>query len=380
MLHHAAYNARLDVVTELLARGADVHATVSSEALQAATGLPFAGSALHIAAASLCCALACRDSSGGDAAMFATLAPAHADAAAASARRVAVVEALLAAGADISRRAPTAPAGAADPAAYTRLTPLVIAAQYGDAAVIAALLRAGAAVDAPEPCTGMTALHFAVHGGHTDAVYALLAGGADANRAVPGNAAMTPLHRAVMQNKHGAVRALLEAGADTAMLTVMLSRPPPMLLPVAIDATTRALVARHVAGNARPARACALPACEARRRVDYDDRKLMACPCKARMPQAAQSSMQDDVCALTRDARCSVTCAAGVLLLQGAPAGGPQAPQGGVQGGAGGGTNRRRRRLNSARTQADGARLRTHTRFLYSIRPRGLAPALLCTM
>ena len=49
-LHHAAYNGRPDVVQELLARGADVHATVSSEALQAATGLPVAGTVLHVAA------------------------------------------------------------------------------------------------------------------------------------------------------------------------------------------------------------------------------------------------------------------------------------------------------------------------------------------
>ena len=41
-----------------------------------------------------------------------------------------------------------------------------------------------------------------------------------------------------------------------------------------------------MAGLSRPARACALPACEARRRVDYDDKKLLACPCKARVLQA----------------------------------------------------------------------------------------------
>ena len=97
---------------------------------------------------------------------------------------------------------------------------------------------------------------------------------------------MTPLCHAVLHNKHGAVRALLEAGTDTTVLTAMLALPPARLLPIGlskvIDATTRELVARHVAGHARPARACALPACEARRRVDYDDKKLLACPCKAR--------------------------------------------------------------------------------------------------
>jgi hypothetical protein len=41
-------------------------------------------------------------------------------------------------------------------------------------------------------------------------------------------------------------------------------------------------MARHRAGNAAPARACALPECDARRRVDYDGKKIMVCACKVR--------------------------------------------------------------------------------------------------
>ena len=198
------------------------------------------------------------------------------DAALASARRVAVVEALLAAGADVNSLPPT------QHASSPSVTPLIMAAYHGDGAVITALLRAGANAEVFEAATGETALLFAAHHGHTDAVYALVAGGADVNRSAPDDAELQPLICAVLGNQHGAVRALLEAGADTQFVVETLARPPATLLPQVIDATTRELVARHLAGRTRPARACALPACEARHRVDYDVKKLMACPCKVR--------------------------------------------------------------------------------------------------
>ena len=270
-LHYAAHYARPDVVQELLARGADVHDFASPEVTHS-FGISCCGTALHFAAASLGFACAWRSSSGEN---FSSFQPEMVDAGLASARRVAVVEALLAAGADVSVLS-------IELSSNLKMTPLMIAALWGDGAVITALLRAGAAADAVESATGMTALHIAVEHDCTDAVYALAAGGANVNLAERGKANLTPLYGAVLLNKHGAVRALLEAGADTTTVNALLAISPARLLPNVIDTTSRELVARHLAGRTRPTRACALPACEARRRVDYDDKKLLACPCKAR--------------------------------------------------------------------------------------------------
>ena len=272
-LHHAAYNSRLEVLTELLARGADVHHVISYDDARLSYSLEFGGTALHCAAAALCCACTVRENTRG---AFPILAPEMVDAGLASARRVAVVEALLAAGADVNNIPP--PPRASSPS----VTPLIMAAYHGDSVVITALLRAGANAEVFEAATGYNALLYAAHHGHTDAVYALVAGGADVNRSAPDDAELQPLICAVLGNRHGTVRALLELGANTTYVATVLALPPATFLPQVFDATTRELVARHLSGRSRPARACALPACEARRRVDYDDKKLMACPCKAR--------------------------------------------------------------------------------------------------
>ena len=281
-LHHAAYNVRPDVVTELLARGADVHQAVSLEAAANSFGVEFGGTALHFAAASLGRVHA---QLNFGAARYFECVPEMADAGVASARRVAVVEALLAAGADVNSLS-TPHATSSDELLMCKITPLMVAAQTGDSAIIKALLRAGAPANAVEQTMGWMALHYAAAMGRTDAVYALVASGADLDQGVQGQLTRTPLLWAVLGCKHGAVRALLESGADTTVVTELLAVPPVELLPTVVDATTRELVAKHVAGLSRPARACALPACEARRRVDYDDKKLLACPCKARVLQA----------------------------------------------------------------------------------------------
>ena len=271
-LHYAAHNARPDVVKELIARGADVHEVALPEIAQSCIGVDFGGTVLHFAVTSICHARAWRSCSGE---MFSSFQPEMADAVLASARRVAVVEALIAAGADVNSLSTNL-------SSKLKMTPLMVAARWGDSAVITALLRAGAPADAVESATGETALHVAVQHGHTDAIYALVAGGARVDQAKMSNTKWTPLYAAVLLNKFDAARALLELGADTTGVVEVLAFPHVRLLPSVIDATMRELVARHVAGRSRPARACALPACEARRRVDYDDKKLLACPCKAR--------------------------------------------------------------------------------------------------
>jgi hypothetical protein len=133
---------------------------------------------------------------------------------------------------------------------------------------------------------GHTALHFAALGGHVDAIHALVAAGAHVNNpggggggAAGGDEATTPspLLYAMAGNHIGAVHALLELGADSAPAEVVL-RSGTAAAGIIGDAT-RQLVVRHRAGGGglAPARVCALPTCEARRRADYDDKKLMKC-------------------------------------------------------------------------------------------------------
>jgi hypothetical protein len=122
-------------------------------------------------------------------------------------------------------------------------------------------------------------------------IYALAAGGADVNRVVR-NKMSTPLVQAVCEQKElGAARALLELGADSTFVALMLSRPPALLLPTVVDEPMRALVARYRRGGVAPARACSLPDCEARRRADYDDKKLLKCPCMVRSSRCEACSV-----------------------------------------------------------------------------------------
>ncbi len=293
-LHHAAFQARLEVVEVLLARGASVTETFSPEAGETSYGsLFFGGTALHVAASSLACALNLRQATGTN---FGLVAPNMVHAPEATTQRVAVCEALLCAGADINALTSSRLASEA----RFKMSPLIVASQLGDAAVIRALLRAGAHADAVEPSTGWSALHFAAHQGHTDAIYALAAGGADVNKGVRNDRTLRALWRAVLGNHHGAVRALLELGADPSEIALAMSRPPGAL-PRVVDDAMRALVARHLRGAVAPARTCALPDCEARRRAAYDDKKLMMCPCKVRAAQPqhhAASEHSAEPCAL----------------------------------------------------------------------------------
>ena len=279
-LHHAAYHARLDTLEALLARGADAAAVFSPEAAAGSFNIVFGGTALHLAAAFLGFARGMKDELGSN---LPVVQPALVSAQEAAVRRAAVCTALVRAGADVEALT-TPPAN--EPMRDFKLSPLVVAAQYGDAAVIKALLDAGAAPNAVEKGTGRAALHFAADMGYTDAIYALVAGGADVNQRNAKVSTIAPLLIAVQRNRHRAVRALLELGADSSRVAHTLSIPPALLLPFVVDETTRALVARHRSGGAAPARACSLPECEARRRADYDDKRLMACPCKARAAAA----------------------------------------------------------------------------------------------
>ncbi len=200
-LHHAAYQARPDVVELLLSRGASVSETFSAEAHTVAFAGNFGGTALHLAALSLGCALTTRAAMG---AHFGLLAPQMAHAQEAATRRAAVCTALLRAGGDVNGLTTTAAAADRMADRHYKPSPLVVASQTGDAAVIRVLLRAGARANAVEKGTGWSALHFAAHLGHTEAIHALVGGGADVDQPVVGTARRSgnrPLMRAVFGNQ-----------------------------------------------------------------------------------------------------------------------------------------------------------------------------------
>jgi ankyrin repeat protein len=272
-LHYAAYTSRDTVVDVLLARGANVRETFSAREGKQTFNLPGGGEALHLAAYALKNARAISEITPGLAALCDLAGSGLSNAHTMATRRVAVVNALLRAGADVNARATTPD--------NCRPTALHHAAGVGDAAVIRALLASGASVDAVDVSLGRTALVYAARYGSTDAVYALVAGGADVNAPVRASEEKNyrPLHYAILENRHAAATALLELGADTSHVESCLASSK-------VDDAMRALLARFVArGRAPPpARECALPGCQARRRAAYNDAKLMICgACKVRL-------------------------------------------------------------------------------------------------
>ena len=289
-LHHAAGQGRLEVVELLLDLGAKASETFSPKGAAEAFNHPghFGGTALHLAALGLENARGQKKSLG---ASFGVYMPDLVSVHDAAERRVAVCAALLRAGADVNARTIPGPAPREQaPTSHNcRVTPLLLAAETGDAAVIKELLRAGAKADTvfgtpPNHC--FSAMNAAAYFGHADAIRALVAAGADVDvRAVNGGK-RAPLLDAVAQNHHSAVRALLELGADSTrmegILALPVARRPRIFAENVMDETTRALLAQHRSGRLTPSRACSLPDCEARRRADYDDKKLLKCPCKVR--------------------------------------------------------------------------------------------------
>ncbi len=285
-LHHAVYHSRDDVVALLLSRGARASDAFSAQAVRVMFGdnFPGGGTALHMAAVALNAARGCVQLRGGTV-MAPLLAPELARAHDCAQRRAAIVTHLINAGADVDALSSAAPAAAggarslwdAASCLMNSQTPLMLAAQAGDAAVIRALLAGGARVGGVHSQLGHTALHFAALGGHVDAIHALVAAGAHVNPAGAAGreeATPSPLLYAMAGNHTRAVRALLELGADSAAAEVVLRSTAAAV----IGEATRELVARHRAGGGpAPARVCALPSCEARRRADYDDKKLMKC-------------------------------------------------------------------------------------------------------
>jgi ankyrin repeat protein len=276
-LHHAVFHSRADVVAVLLSHGANASATVSLKAAQRAwsENFPTGGTALHIAAFSLNAARCYVNLRGG--ATFAPIAAPHlANALECAKRREAMVTSLIAAGVDVHARSPN-----------DNSTALMLASQEGDLPVIRALLAGGARIGDTQRPRGATAIHFAAFGDKVDAIHALVAAGADLDRLahnlrpacagapeLPFYIPVDPLMLAVQCNKAPAVRALLELGADSTLAHKFLQSP----MMAAINAETRELVARHRAGaGPAPARVCALPTCQARRRADYDDKKLKNC-------------------------------------------------------------------------------------------------------
>ena len=285
-LHLAALSTRLDVVEVLLARGAKVSEIFSSDAAIDSFHdfIKFGGTALHLCAVSMDYARSMKKEFGSK---LEFIQPDLVSAQETATRRAAVCAALLHAGADVD--AVTTPHAVLALPEH-KLTPLMLASQCGDTAVIKVLLRAGAQANYVEMGTGHTSLHFAACNGCTDAIYARVAGGADVDPLCAlkkDDELLTPLAMAVTRNHHGAVRALLELGASSSKLCTLLSAPRALVLPN-VDDKTHALMSRHQRGDApAPARACSLPDCEARRRADYDDKRLMACPCKVRAAASA---------------------------------------------------------------------------------------------
>ncbi|MDJ0607941.1 MAG: ankyrin repeat domain-containing protein [Kiloniellales bacterium] len=88
---------------------------------------------------------------------------------------------------------------------------LHFAAMTGESALVSVLTRAGAAVEARAE-RGDTPLGLAAAESQVDAVLALLAAGADPD--APGRDGLPPLHRAAMAGGTGAALALLSNGAD----------------------------------------------------------------------------------------------------------------------------------------------------------------------
>lgn len=91
-----------------------------------------------------------------------------------------------------------------------RNTPLHYAAASGSAAVVKVLLRGGAPVDLGQ-AQGLTPGHWAAHKGHADVLGMLLAYGASVNAKAA--EAATPLHMAANRGHLPCVRLLLEKGA-----------------------------------------------------------------------------------------------------------------------------------------------------------------------
>ena len=120
--------------------------------------------------------------------------------AAARARDIAAVRALLKAGADVNA------------ASGDGMTALHWAAQQGDNALVQMLLSAGANVHATTRLGGYTALHLAAQAGHAQAVAALLASGADPDLTTSTGA--TPIMLAAKAGSADVVTHLVEVGGD----------------------------------------------------------------------------------------------------------------------------------------------------------------------
>jgi ankyrin repeat protein len=160
----------------------------------------------------------------------------------------------------------------------------MLAAKNGDTAVVRALLAGGARVnDAQHPC-GLTALHFAAASGHIDAIHALVAADADINNTTRDTSrtvgTMSPLLLATLADNVAAVKALLELGADSGAVYDILQRFPGHGANNGARAIREVIERHHAGGHISPARVCALPSCDARRRADYDVTKLQKCGCR----------------------------------------------------------------------------------------------------
>ena len=284
-LHHAAFHGKPDVVKLLLEHGASITERCSPTAAFRDFHQQFGGTALHFSAVSLCSFKT----------LLANMPPKVADihfpdasnASSTQTRRVATATALLDHGAEVNVRT----TGVTYSEELQReipcwsLTPLHLAVMSGDAALVTLFCQRGAEVDAETLNPRLrTPLQLAAECGHTECVYALVAAGASVNKLnrMESGCEVSALTYAVMKNNHGAIRALLEHGAEVSEVVCRIldaSADKLQSLPLCIDDKTRALVLRHLSGRSKLQHVCSLPGCEARRLIDYDDKKLKVCPC-----------------------------------------------------------------------------------------------------
>jgi ankyrin repeat protein len=286
-LHHAAIRSHHEVVDTLLASGArvDAQTTALDSFVSFGNHSTWGGTPLHFCCISLA---ASRGQSSKDfkpdtkvteTVSFGNVFPGLVHAPDAVHKRVALLSSLLRAGADPNARTTRDAHDKSGPLPdeNTPFTPLHLAAISGDAALIPILIRAGAEVEAEIRPSWRTPLFCAAEHGHTDCIYALVAGGAAVDRPCHINKkeSITPLIAAVERGHASAVTALLELGADDSIAQYLRG----LGLAYPIEPRVQAILARHQAGRNKPQRVCSLPSCEARRRLDFDDMSLKACPC-----------------------------------------------------------------------------------------------------
>ncbi len=234
----AAMRGDRDQLLELLEHGADVneaqgdgmtalHWAVTSEDVEAARSLIYAGANVHATTRLNAVTPLWLAAQSGDAVMVYLLLDNNAESDAANGAGVTPL--MVASASGNPDAADVLIERGANPNATEKTygqTPLMFAAANNEADIIAVLVEKGADVAAAtkvrtsstsEPMGGLTALHYAVRQGNVEAVDALLDRGADINQVSADNT--TPLMLATINGQFDLAMHLLERGADATVAT-----------------------------------------------------------------------------------------------------------------------------------------------------------------